>query len=82
MSEKNEQSITDTASLHESIGKMAAKIEHLEEGQKEIKAMLEKGYVTQEEFKPIKAIVYGMVAAVCLSVLGALIALVIKTAAH
>jgi ABC-type phosphate transport system permease subunit len=44
----------------------------------EIKLKLEKNYVTAEEFKPVKTIVYGMVALILTSVVVALIALVVK----
>ena len=35
-------------------------------------------YVSREEFEPIKKIVYGMVALILISVVGALISLVVK----
>jgi hypothetical protein len=44
----------------------------------EIKLKLEKNYVTAEEFKPVKTIVYGMVALILTGVVTALIALVLK----
>lgn len=44
----------------------------------EIKAKLEKNYVTAEEFKPVKTIVYGMVSMGLIAILGALISLVVK----
>lgn len=45
----------------------------------EIKLKLEKNYVTAEEFKPVKTIVYGMVSLVLIAVVGALITLVVKS---
>ena len=42
----------------------------------EIKEMLKCTYVTLTEFKPVRAIAYGMVGTICLAVLGALVALV------
>lgn len=44
----------------------------------EIKAKLEKNYVTAEEFKPVKTIVYGMVSMALIAILGAVISLVVK----
>ncbi len=35
-------------------------------------------YVTREEFKPVKSIVYGLVTAVLLAFVGAVIALVLR----
>jgi uncharacterized membrane protein len=43
----------------------------------EIKLKLEKNYVTAEEFKPVKTIVYGLVTLILTAVMVALIALVI-----
>lgn len=36
----------------------------------EIKVKLEKNYVSQEEFKPVKQVVYGMVAIILATVVG------------
>lgn len=51
-----------------------------------IKAQLDKlsqvvgdGYVTKAEFEPIKKVVYGMVALMLTSVVGGLLALIIRT---
>ena len=52
-------------------------IEHIKGDISEIKVMLNCTYVTMAEFKPVRAIVYGMVGTVCLAVLGALITLVV-----
>jgi hypothetical protein len=39
---------------------------------------LERDYVTQEEFRPVKAVVYGLIGLIMTTVIGALITLVIK----
>lgn len=44
----------------------------------EIKAKLEKNYVSQEEFKPVRNLAYGMVTVILTAVIGSLIALIIK----
>lgn len=44
----------------------------------EIKMKLEKHYVSQDEFKPVKTIVYGMVAIILTAVVVALITLIIN----
>jgi hypothetical protein len=44
----------------------------------EIKVKLESEYVTQDEFEPVKKIVYGMVGVILLAVIGALITLVLR----
>lgn len=42
-----------------------------------IETKLEKDYVTQDQFAPIRSIVYGLVSVILLTVVGALLALVI-----
>lgn len=54
------------------------KIDYIIERVKDIEEKLEKKYVSQEEFKPVKSIVYGMVTLILTAVVGALIALVIQ----
>jgi len=44
----------------------------------EIKAKLEKNYVSQEEFKPVRNLAYGLVTIILTAVIGSLIALIIK----
>lgn len=44
----------------------------------EIKEKLEKNYVTEDEFDPIRKIVYGLVGLILVAVVGALVTLVIK----
>lgn len=48
----------------------------------EIKFLIKDSYVTQDEFKPVKAIVYGMIGAILLTVLGGILFLIIKSPAH
>ena len=44
-----------------------------------LKNTISKEYVTHNEFKPVRSIVYGMVAFVLFGILGAVMALVIKS---
>lgn len=44
----------------------------------EIKEKLDKNYVTQDQFTPVKNLVYGMVVLVLTSFMGALITLVLR----
>jgi len=44
----------------------------------EINEVLKHKFVSQEEFEPIKRIVYGLVATILIAFVGALVALVIK----
>lgn len=43
----------------------------------EIKTTLEKNYITKAEFRPVQKVVYGLVGAILLAVVGELLALVI-----
>ena len=45
---------------------------------RDIKSKLEKDYVTEDEFTPVKNIAYGLVSTILLAVIGALVALVLK----
>jgi hypothetical protein len=42
---------------------------------------IEEQFVRKSEFEPIKAVVYGMVGLILLSVLGAMVAVVVKSTA-
>lgn len=44
----------------------------------DIKATVQHGYVTKEEFEPIKKIVYGLVGLILVAVVGAVVSLVVK----
>lgn len=56
---------------------MAKDVEFIKNEVTDIKSKLEGHYVTKEEFDPVKKIVYGIITAVLLAVLGALLGLVI-----
>ena len=49
----------------------------IKEDVRDIKEKLEKNYVTQDQFEPVKKIVYGLVGLILVAVVGALIGLVI-----
>jgi hypothetical protein len=53
-------------------------IEYIKCDVTEIKDKMNKDYVTQEEFKPIRNIVYGMVTMTLTAVVGALLTLILK----
>jgi hypothetical protein len=52
-------------------------IDYIKRDVAEIKTKLEADYVTQEEFSPVKKIVYGLVSIILVAVAGALIGLVV-----
>lgn len=53
---------------------------YMKEGINTINEKLSRGYVTKEEFEPIKKVVYGLVGLILTSVLGALVAIVVNGA--
>ena len=48
----------------------------------ELKNIIEKNYVTQDQFRPVRLCVFGFVALILTSVVGALIAVVVKGVSH
>jgi len=54
------------------------KVDRIETDVKGITTKLDADYVTQDQFEPVKKIVYGMVATILLAVVGAVVALVVK----
>lgn len=70
----NENNKTDMAILK-------TKVEYIERGIDSIKGQLadmQKRYITKEEFEPVKKIVYGLVSLILVSVIGAIVALILK----
>lgn len=57
---------------------IANDIQYIKRDVQDIKEQLKGGYVTKDEFEPIKRVVYGLVGTVLLSFMGAILALVVK----
>lgn len=55
---------------------------HIDASLQEVRQMIDKKYVTQNEFKPIKLIVYGIVSICMGAVLTAIVALVVTAKGH
>ena len=64
--------------IHSDLNHVKESLVELKEEMKELIASFKKDYVTQQEFAPVRLIVYGLVGTVLVGVLGALITLVIK----
>ena len=60
------------------IAVIAEKVENIEKAVEEIKKKLEADFVTKAEFMPVRNIAYGLVTLVLTSVVGALLALVLR----
>ena len=55
-----------------------AKLANIRDDLSEMKAILRGEYVRRDEFAPVKQVVFGLVAAVLMAVIGGLISLVIE----
>lgn len=64
--------------LTTNVAVILSEMKTVKEDVKDIKDKLEKDYVTQDQFTPVKNIAYGLVSTILLAVVGALVALVLK----
>lgn len=55
------------------------KLDAVQDDVREIKEVLRGSYVTQDQFGPVRTIVYGLVGLILLSVVGALLTLVLRS---
>ena len=60
------------------LAKLENSMEYIKHSVEDIVHKLEKNYVTQDQFEPIKRLVYGVVTLVLVAVVGAIMALIIK----
>lgn len=74
----NEKETTQVNGLTTSVAVILSKVEYIESEVKDIRQKMEKDYVTQQEFEPVKRIVYGLASVILLAVAGAIVALVLK----
>ncbi len=70
-----EQPMTEKANT---LAELVIGMRYVQRDVKDIKEGLERNYVTQEAFEPIKRIVYGLVALILTAVVVALLALIIQ----
>lgn len=64
--------------LDTSVAVILSKVSRIESDIDKINNKLESSYVTQDEFEPVKKLVFGMVSIILVAVIGAIVALVIK----
>ena len=64
--------------LTTNVAVILSEMKTVKEDVKDIKEKLDKDYVTQDQFTPVKNIAYGLVSTILLAVIGALVALVLK----
>lgn len=65
-------------SIETIVAVILTKVNYIEAEVKDIRTKLEREYVTQDQFEPIRKVVYGLVSITLLSVVGAVIALVLR----
>jgi thiosulfate reductase cytochrome b subunit len=75
-SKKQEESIINQMAIDQAV--ILNKLTNLESTVCTISKKLEDDYVTQDQFEPVKKIVYGLVSIILVAVVGGLIALVIR----
>jgi hypothetical protein len=64
--------------LQTSVAVILTKVSRIENDLDKVNRRLEYNYVTQDQFEPVRKLVYGMVSIILLAVIGAIVALVIK----
>lgn len=69
----------DTESEETKIAVMARDVSHMQTDIEAIKNAIQHGYVTKEEFDPVKRLVYGCVGILLSAIMLALVALIIKS---
>lgn len=57
---------------------LESKLDSVQDDVREIKEVLRGSYVTQDQFGPVRTIVYGLVGIIMLSVVGAMLTLVLR----
>jgi hypothetical protein len=62
------------------IQRLEVKLDYIKSDITEIKVRLDKFYVTQDQFTPVRNLVYGMVGIVMISFLGGIISLIWRVA--
>jgi hypothetical protein len=63
--------------IKENVGNLSSSISALQKEVADLKTQLSDKYVTRDEFKPVKNLVYGCVTLILVAVVGALIKLVV-----
>lgn len=57
---------------------LTVKLDYIQRDINEIKQKLDDSYVTQDQFDPIKRVVYGLVSLVLVSVVGAIMVFILR----
>lgn len=77
MAKITENNTVEINKLTTDIAVILSKVGYIEGEVKEIIQKLQSSYVTQDQFEPVKKVVYGLVTIILLAVVGALVGLVI-----
>jgi len=76
--DKNEQNHKEHMELKLEIVQVKEQLKAVRERLEDLINAVQINYVSQAEFRPVKSICYGFVAVTCLTVVGSLLALVLK----
>lgn len=66
------------ASVDLALAILDAKLSHISDDVQEMKNILRGDYIRRDEFDPVKAVVFGLVAVILLAVVGSLVTLVLR----
>lgn len=64
--------------IEKAVSGIEIKLEHVETSVAKIENTVESKYVTQDEFRPVRMVTYGLIAILSTSVIASIIALVLK----
>lgn len=78
MAKITENNTKEINSLTTNVAVILSEMTSVKNDVREIKDRLEKDYVSQDQFTPVKNIAYGLVSTILLAVIGALVELVLK----
>lgn len=78
MAERKTQSTT-IALIQQDIEYMKGKFDDIKDKLDDVDTKLSSSYVSKEEFEPVKRLVYGLVSIILVSVVGAVMALILRT---
>ena len=78
MAKITENNTKEINGLTTNVAVILSEMKSVKQDVRDIKDKLEKDYVTQDQFTPVKNIAYGLVSTILLAVVGAIVALVLK----
>lgn len=78
MSDQHSSDQISASQSNELLARIDERTKSMGKAVEDIKTMVTSNYVTQQEFKPIKTLVFGAVAIMLIAIVGAIVALVVR----